>query len=184
MAQNQRQRPYPQIALNIRPRSWFRSGGKGRRGRRPLHGFLREPEDPSGTPAPACSPEVCRKGQKCQAQGETFRAATQGRPYERSTKHGRRGASRCARKKLPSAVEADFIEKAPFRVLFSMIQTVGESAVAGCLFFSQLFRGLCNKFQKLVVVHFANQLLSLFSDVSGFCWGLFFYVCFPFKPFY
>ncbi len=52
MAQNQRQRPYPQIALNIRPRSCFRSGGKVRRGRRPLHGFLREPKEPSGTPAP------------------------------------------------------------------------------------------------------------------------------------
>ena len=101
MAQNQRQRLYPQTALNIRPRSCFRSGGRGRRGRRPLHGFLREPKEPSGTQAPASSPEVCRKGQKCQAQGETFRAATQGRPCDRSTKHGRRGASRCARKKTP-----------------------------------------------------------------------------------
>ena len=104
----------------------FCGNQRSRRGRRPLHGFLREPEDPSGTPAPACSPEVCRKGQKCQAQGETFRAATQGRPYDRTTKHGRRGASRCARKKTPVR-RTDFIEKAPFRVLFVL-----WSMASGC----------------------------------------------------
>ena len=145
MAQNQRQRPYPQIALNICPApvsgpgnglsgtpaptrvfvgtkgavgdagpyTGFCGNQRIRRGRRPLHGFLREPENPPGTPAPASSPEVCRKGQKCQPQGETFRSATQGRPYDRSTKHGRRGHHDAPAKKLPSAGRIS-LKKHPF----------------------------------------------------------------------
>ena len=61
-----------------------------------------------------------------------------------------------------------------------MIQTVGESAVEGFLFFSQLLRGHCDKLQKLVVVHSGNHLFGLLPDVPGFCLGLFFYVGFPF----